>query len=500
MDLLLVVAALAFVIWLYFRTNPLKHDSKFMIRRFVNWFPLGMSYAFLYFARYNLNVASVALSDKISNVAFGWIFAAGTFTYFVSLIFVGPLVDTIGGKKGIIIACLGACLANMAMALVTFLALKGVITEHFIVYLSILYAFNMFCQSYGAVSIIKVKSYWFHVRERGVFGAIFGTLISFGGYFAFDWGQAIVNAGSLVPKKELSFAQSVIRSAFAVESGTTNATWLVFLIPAVCLIMWALIDMIFIRDLPSQAGFEDFDTHDASSGQMDEQVSSMQLIKRILTHPVLLTVSFIEFTTGVTRNGIMQWYFQFSSKVPQVGAEFFKDHWGLLLCLTGITGGFLAGWLSDKFFHSRRAPVAGIMNIAMFVFCTTMAVILMTSPVGVGICAIAIFLTGIGVHSIMSGTAGADFGVRKAAATAAGITDAFVYLGTGFQSIALGYITSYSWSLWPVFLIPFTLLGIYLSTRIWKAIPDATKKYLASVEKVEISPASPAGATRVAKA
>jgi MFS transporter, OPA family, glycerol-3-phosphate transporter len=44
----------------------------------------------------------------------------------------------------------------------------------------------MYFQSYGAVSIIKVKSYWFHVRERGMFGAIFGTQISIGIYFAFD--------------------------------------------------------------------------------------------------------------------------------------------------------------------------------------------------------------------------------------------------------------------------------------------------------------------------
>ena len=32
----------------------------------------------------------------------------------------------------------------------------------------IVYAVNMYFQSYGAVSIIKVKAYWFHVRERGV--------------------------------------------------------------------------------------------------------------------------------------------------------------------------------------------------------------------------------------------------------------------------------------------------------------------------------------------
>ncbi len=51
----------------------------------------------------------------------------------------------------------------------------------------------MYFQSFGSMSIIKVKAYWFHVRERGVFGAIFGTLISIGVYLAFDWGGAIVD-------------------------------------------------------------------------------------------------------------------------------------------------------------------------------------------------------------------------------------------------------------------------------------------------------------------
>jgi MFS transporter, OPA family, glycerol-3-phosphate transporter len=57
---------------------------------------------------------------------------------------------------------------------------------------SLLYAINMYFQSFGSMSIIKVKAYWFHVRERGVFGAIFGTLISMGIYFAFDWGGSII--------------------------------------------------------------------------------------------------------------------------------------------------------------------------------------------------------------------------------------------------------------------------------------------------------------------
>ena len=61
-----------------------------------------------------------------------------------------------------------------------------------VIVFSLIYSVNMYFQSFGAMSIIKVKAYWFHVRERGVFGAIFGTFISAGAYFAFDWSSAVV--------------------------------------------------------------------------------------------------------------------------------------------------------------------------------------------------------------------------------------------------------------------------------------------------------------------
>ena len=165
MDVLFVIAAMIGVVALYFRSNPLKHSNRFMFRRFLNWFPLGMSYAFLYFARYNLNVSANALGDRISNSDFGIIFAAGTGVYAFSFLINGPLVDSIGGKKGIVIACIGSSIMNFAMGLLTFLALKGEIDKSkLVLYFSILYGMNMFFQSYGAVSIIKVKAYWFHVR------------------------------------------------------------------------------------------------------------------------------------------------------------------------------------------------------------------------------------------------------------------------------------------------------------------------------------------------
>jgi len=458
-----------------------------MWRRFVNWFPLGMSYAFLYMARYNLNVTKNALGDLMTKADFGIIFGIGTAAYGFSFLLNGPLVDKWGGKKGILIATIGSSAANILMAVATYFFLTNHANQHIVWVYSSLYALNMFFQSYGAVSIIKVKAYWFHVRERGTFGAIFGTLISFGLYFAFDWCQGIAEAAKLKAPEHLNSVQLMLRRVFDVGSGSSDAIWLVFLIPAVLLLVWAVIDVYLIKDTPGEANFEDFDTHDASSDEMDREYTVGQLLHKIFSSPVLLTIAFIEFTTGVVRNGILQWYFIFGKEVPQPGAEFFHDHWGLLLCLTGMLGGFLSGGISDKLFHSRRGPPAAILNGCIFVLLAIMSWTLFKSPFSVGACAVLISLAVIGVHSIMSGTAAADFGGRKATATASGITDGFVYLGSGVQSICLGFLTTKDWVFWPVFLLPFTVVGLFLALRIWNFLPEATRKYLIEVEQVSLA-------------
>src|SRR3569832_1783843 len=99
LGLILVATTLTAVIALYFYSNPMDHGSWFMVRRFLNWFPLGMTYAFLYMAHLNHNVSQDALGSLMDNKSFGTIFAVGAFTYFASLIINGPIVDKIGGKK-----------------------------------------------------------------------------------------------------------------------------------------------------------------------------------------------------------------------------------------------------------------------------------------------------------------------------------------------------------------------------------------------------------------
>lgn len=486
MDLIIVGGVLAFVITLYFNNNPLNHSQKFMFRRFMNWFPLGMTYAFLYMARYNLNIAKNAMGDMMTKADFGIIFGIGTTIYGLSFLLNGPMVDRIGGKKGIIIAALGAAVTNVMMGVATYAYLHSGVKFNLVIVFSILYSLNMYFQSYGAVSIIKVKAYWFHVRERGGFGAIFGTLLSFGAYFAYDWGEAIVNATKLHGASDGWLANS-LRTMFAIDTGVSDATWFVFFIPAFIMVVWALIDMIILKDTPSQANFEDFDTHDASSEEMDQDFSIKQLLVKVFTNPLILTFACIEFCSGVLRNAVLQWYFIFAHEVPQPGAEFFKDHWGMLLALGGVMGGFISGYGSDYFFQSRRAPPAMLLNIMMFILLVIMSFTLFASPFMVGICVIGIWMFVIGVHSLMSGTAAADFGGRKATATASGILDGFVYLGSGLQSVCLGFLVTKDWQYWPIFMLPFSAIAVALAWRTWHALPEATKKYLISVEKIDVT-------------
>ncbi|MEN8221780.1 MAG: MFS transporter [Acidobacteriota bacterium] len=437
------------------------HSKEYRTRRFINWFPMGLTYALLYMGRYNLTVSKNALGDLMTKKDFGLIFGIGAVVYAVSFLINGPLVDRIGGKKGILIAAIGSGSMNLAMGIY----LKNILSSgnpeagNLVLVFSLLYGANMYFQSYGAVSIVKVNAHWFHINERGTFSGIFGIMISSGIFLAFDVTGRILDS-SLVKGK--GFAGG-------------DALWWAFLSPAVLLFIFFAIEIFLLRDTPGKAGFKDFDTGDASSGEdLEKKVPALQLMKRILTHPVILTVAAIEFCTGILRNGVMHWYPIYAKEQLAMGLtggwEFTLKNWGLILMFAGILGGNIAGIVSDKLFQSRRAPSAaflyGILVVSAFI---------MIPSLGNGwILAILIFimsLSVIGTHGLLSGTATMDFGGRKGAATAVGIIDGFVYLGTAVQSFSLGFITSKNWFYWPVFLIPFGIIGFLLLLRIWNAKP-----------------------------
>lgn len=430
------------------------HSDAYRRRRFINWFPLGLTYALLYFGRYNLS-ANAPLLDKLSlmtKTEFGNISGIGSFVYGVAFLLNGPLTDRWGGRATILIAAGGSALMNLLMGGAIQRAQSGGLDHEGLVHALIgLNSANMYFQSFGAVSIVKVNAAWFHVRERGMLGGVFGILISLGLYFAYDGSRAIAD-----------------------RLGITNA----FFVPAGLLIGFAILDSFIIRDTPSQAGHADFDTADASSGDTGPSPGVGEVARRLFTQKVIWIIVAIEFCSGFLRNAVMQWYLVYAGKTG-FKEGFVSVNWGVLLCVAGILGGVFAGFISDHVFGARRGPVASVLygGLVIGAFATYFTL----GSVWTGWAVVFMSLCVIGVHGMLSGTASADFGGKKYAGTATGIIDGFVYLGTGTQSLLYASILPsapadkdpMNWKLWPTAMLPVALLGLLLATRVWNARPKA---------------------------
>jgi len=466
----LAAIIVAVAIFVRLSGNPIGHSPGYLRRRILNWVPLGIGYAFLYFARYNLNPAKIALGDLMTKHEFGTIGAAGTWTYAVAFLLNGPLTDRIGGRKAMLISTIGAAISNIVLGFLVFSLGKpgeeqylrtaaghGLLMTFFI----ILYSINMYFQSFGAVSIVKVNSGWFHVRERGMFGGIFGILISAGIFFAYNFGPWIVDVFHTVRDT----AGKVVQ---------VNPPFWVFWIPSLLLLGAALWIYLVVRDRPQEAGFANFDTGDASSGEDDRPDPLGTILKKVVTNPIVITIGAIEFCTGVLRQSIMQWYPIYGNEWGFKSTFVVIQQWGLMLFLAGSLGGMVAGWISDKVFGSRRAPVAALFYTLMLV-CVGVMAFSLDSRWALGACVFVISYCVIGTHGMLSGTATMDFGGRKNAGTAVGLIDGMVYLGTGIQAVSLGHLTTKNWALWPPFLLPFAVIGTLLAIRIWHAMPTASK-------------------------
>ncbi|HEY3445902.1 MAG TPA: MFS transporter [Myxococcales bacterium] len=449
--LALLVAVIALVVWRLPKVE-LGHSAAFKRRRLLNWFPLGLTYAFLYFGRYNLNEATSVIPG-LTNADFGVIFGAGTATYGLSFLVNGPLTDKWGGRFTILLSAAGAALANVATGLLVWAATtRGFVPPGgMVVAIAALYSLDMYFQSFGAVSIVKVNAHWFHVRERGVLSGVFGILISLGLYFAYDWSAWIVKA---LP------------------------VWWVFFIPAMSLAVFWVVEFLLVRDTPSQAGYADFDTADASSGDTGPALGVAQVFRKMLASRAILFLLGIEFCSGFMSNAIMQWGRKFARQTDL--HVFVFDNWGLVMCVAGILGGMFAGVLSDRVFGSRRGPVSAVLYGGMVVGAAAAAFVLERGAL-IGWTVAFMSVCVIGVHGMLSGTATMDFGGKRNAGIAVAIVDGAVYLGVATQSFLLGALLPSgeaakvvaNWRLWPLGLLPLSVVGFVLATRVWHATPGS---------------------------
>ncbi len=424
--------------------------------------------------RYNINVVAKTLQETfgIDNTQFGVILTAGFWVYAISVMFNGPLADKLGGKKAILFGSLGAAIMNMIIGLVLLsgwlmqsdplgplgplatsvinginsISGRALLTAdkaQALFVMAALYAANSYFQSFGALSVVKINAPWFHIRERGIFGGIFGIMISSGYLLAFSVGGVIL---SYLP------------------------WYYVFIVPSIILMIMFTIDFFVVKETPQDAGFKDFNTGDASSGD-NTPINWNYLFKQILSNPIIITLAAAEFCTGFVRQGLLAYFSRFLEQVHHVIPKSPTAVWaGLGITIGGICGGLLCGFLSDRVFQSRRPPVAFIFYMAQIVALLMLGWVSMPAMAAalVGFSCMWIF----GVHGMLSGTASADFGGKKAAATVTGILDGVQYVASGFTGFGLGLIIDrYGWGVWTYTIIPFSFIGGLLMLTIWNAKP-----------------------------
>ncbi|GIQ80932.1 sugar phosphate transporter [Kipferlia bialata] len=436
--------------------NPLHHPTPFIRYRTINWLLCGLSYALSYMGRYNISVANV---DAVKNYydcqdSYGTIILVGNVAYAACVIINGYMVDKIGARKGIIIGTLGSGILNLLMGLVCLSDLKG---TSWVTLMSILYAINNYFQTYSTSSICKAGVNWYHIKERGVFSGIFGVVISFGFFLAYGVDGALLH------------------------NDATN-TPLIFFIPGVILLIFCVLDYLFVRALPEDQ-FDDemlvnlrppgFDR----STLCNQKPAFMTVIKPIISQSIFAYLAIIEVFIGWCRDGILNWY-----------PSFIQDHYDqssssivYTIAYTGVTvggmfGSLFTGTISDKLFNARRQPAALLDLGLLLVMQMGMAFWYGRTDTGMAeawlITGASVFFSG--VHGIVTSTAAMDFAGSGATGTAVGMLDGIQKLGSAVTGPGMAKIVNsgpdgYYW--WIISMMPAAIIDIILFLIILKRKP-----------------------------
>jgi OPA family glycerol-3-phosphate transporter-like MFS transporter len=224
----------------------------------------------------------------------------------------------------------------------------------------------------------------------------------------------------------------------------------------------AILLVIFVKDTPEQAGFSNLFEGEADHADTDVRSDVWDVFRKIVTNPLVWVIAAAYACTGAVRQSVDQWFPVYFQEVHHLQMTGDKFQWlGYLIPIVASCGSFLSGWISDRFFQARRAPVAmGIYIVEMLVILAATQVHTVNSAI---LFFVLISLTVNSTHSLLGPAAAMDIGGRKMAAFASGCIDSFQYFGAALGMKILGYVLDhYGWGYYFYYMIPFGLIGAIL--------------------------------------
>ena len=442
-------------------------------RRFQNWIIIGFLYSLFYMTRYNLaaNASSLMNTFGWTKQDYGIFEVILPLVYGLAVVINGPLADKFGGKKAFLLGAVGVIIMNFLFGAAGFLIkspaiwngkelvtsptlLLGFSKSSLLWTMAIIWGINGYFQAFGALSIVKINAQWFHIRERGTFGAIFGVLIRFGLILSF----------SITPLIAVFF----------------NSWQWAFWIPAILVTIFFFLTLFLVKDTPGEAGYKDLDTGDGSDITV-EKVKISEVLQKVFASKVMWMIGIGSMMIGFVRRSIVDaWYplyFKEVFNVSTTDAAYQITAWGI--AVLGIIGGFVFGIMSDRLFKGRRAPAIALCFFGMILI---LLIFFFGDYLNLGAYFAVVMITLLsffvnGAHGMIGGAASMDFGGKKAAATAAGMIDGLQYLASAFVGWAVGCITmNYGWHYWKIWPVPFAIIGALVMVSLWNVMPNNKSK------------------------
>ena len=409
---------------------------------------LWITYASYYLCRVNFSIAIPGIMDEFGysraelggiGTVFFWMYALGQFIN-------GQLGDRFGARKLVALGLLASAVMNVLMGFNPGLGA-----------MLILWGFNGYLQATGWAPIVKTLANWFPLEQRGSFSGLLGSSYQVGN--AVGW----LLAGFLVA-----------------HYGWRTAFWVPALILVVSVVHWYT----RVRNSPESIGLPTIEEHAGHGDHGIEKVTTEEhlglryTLSKTIGNSRIWVVAWAFFFVDIVRYGFLLWAPTYLFETQGAGIDK-AAYTAVAMPLAGAVGALFSGWVTDRFFQSRRAPIIAINLFLLGIFAWAYRFAVPVEAWGLGFAMMALIgFTTYGAHVVMVATVPMDYGTRKAAGSATGFIDGFGYLGAGLVGVGTGLLVDrWGWNAGFYFWIAAAFIAAGLMTLLWKYKP-AKGKYL----------------------
>ena len=279
-------------------------------------------------------------------------------------------------------------------------------------------------QSTGWSGLVKIMASWFSSRQRGVVMAWWGTNYVLGGFLATAFATWTVSQGWLLPT--LGWRRG-------------------FILPAAVLAVVAVLFFLLVRDEPETPQPQYLTETASAIPNVRSSHSAWREVRALLANRAIWLIGFSYFFLEMCRYALMFW-------LPYYMVN--RLHYGLttsgylssLYELVGVVGAVAAGYISDHWMQSRRAPISALMLCGFGIVILAQMGITSLGPAMTGVTVSLAGLLSYGPDTLLSGAAAQDLGQAKAAATASGLIDGIGHLGALISPYLVIYVSEhYGW-------------------------------------------------------